>query len=456
MLHAVAELAQHLVRHVDRVLRDEEHADALGADQAHDLLDPVEQRLRRVVEQQMRLVEEENELRLVEIADFRQLLEQLRQQPQQERRVEPRALHQLVGDQDVDGAAAVAAGTHQVLQLQRRLAEELGAALVLQHQKLALDGADRGLGDIAVLRGQFVGVLGEEGQHGAHVLEVEQQQPLLVGDAERDVEHALLHVVEVHHPRQQQRPHLGDGGAHRMTLLAEHVPEHGGKFVGLVGEAHVLGALDQRILGLADRGDARQIALDVGGEHRHAGPRQAFSEDLQRNGLAGAGCAGDEAVAIGKCQRKQGRSCRPCRRKSCRLDRHQPLANSVNMALGPTALVTMKAYNGPCIIACNLDFGATAGRSFERRSVSFNPGSKIMTRIAIAIVLTMAATSAYADSCKATAGEKKLAGAALTSFMKKCESDAKKACDTSAADKKLHGAAQTSFTKKCVTDAVGS
>jgi hypothetical protein len=79
-----------------------------------------------------------------------------------------------------------------------------------------------------------------------------------------------------------------------------------------------------------------------------------------------------------------------------------------------------------------------------------------MTRIAIAIVLTMAATSAYADSCKATAGEKKLAGAALTSFMKKCESDAKKACDTSAADKKLHGAAQTSFTKKCVTDAVGS
>jgi hypothetical protein len=79
-----------------------------------------------------------------------------------------------------------------------------------------------------------------------------------------------------------------------------------------------------------------------------------------------------------------------------------------------------------------------------------------MKKIAIAIVLAMAAGSAYADSCKATAGDKKLAGAALTSFMKKCESDAKKSCDSQAAEKKLHGAAQTSFTKKCVSDATGT
>lgn len=79
-----------------------------------------------------------------------------------------------------------------------------------------------------------------------------------------------------------------------------------------------------------------------------------------------------------------------------------------------------------------------------------------MKKIAIAIVLTMAAGSAYAGSCKATAGDKKLAGAALTSFMKKCESDAKKSCDSQAAEKKLHGAAQTSFTKKCVSDATGT
>jgi hypothetical protein len=58
-------------------------------------------------------------------------------------------------------------------------------------------------------------------------------------------------------------------------------------------------------------------------------------------------------------------------------------------------------------------------------------------------------------TCKSQAADKKLAGAAMTSFMKKCETDAQATCDTSAADKKLNGAAKTSFTKKCVTDAVG-
>ena len=51
------------------------------------------------------------------------------------------------------------------------------------------------------------------------------------------------------------------------------------------------------------------------------------------------------------------------------------------------------------------------------------------------------------SGCHDRAAEKKLAGAALTSFMKKCESDAATTCDTQAADKKLSGAAKTSFTK---------
>jgi hypothetical protein len=59
-------------------------------------------------------------------------------------------------------------------------------------------------------------------------------------------------------------------------------------------------------------------------------------------------------------------------------------------------------------------------------------------------------------SCTAEATTKKLAGAAKTSFLKKCEADSSKACDVSASTKKLNGAAKTSFTKKCVTDSVGS
>jgi len=59
-------------------------------------------------------------------------------------------------------------------------------------------------------------------------------------------------------------------------------------------------------------------------------------------------------------------------------------------------------------------------------------------------------------SCKTQASDKKLAGAAMNSFLKKCEADATKACGVQATDRKLAGAAKASFTKKCVSDAVGA
>jgi len=73
----------------------------------------------------------------------------------------------------------------------------------------------------------------------------------------------------------------------------------------------------------------------------------------------------------------------------------------------------------------------------------------------IALALVLFATNAVAASCAISAQEKKLAGAAKTSFMKKCETDAASACELAAADKKLSGAAKNSFVKKCVADAVG-
>jgi hypothetical protein len=81
-----------------------------------------------------------------------------------------------------------------------------------------------------------------------------------------------------------------------------------------------------------------------------------------------------------------------------------------------------------------------------------------MRTIAIGVVLSLYAMTALAagPSCKATAAEKKLAGAALTSFMTKCQKDAQASCDTTAQEKKLYGAAKASFTKKCVTDATGA
>ena len=86
-----------------------------------------------------------------------------------------------------------------------------------------------------------------------------------------------------------------------------------------------------------------------------------------------------------------------------------------------------------------------------------------MKKLVIAAALAvLASNSAFAANaaCETQATEKKLAGAAKTSFLKKCEKDAadaaKKTCDAQAADKKLAGAAKNSFTKKCVEDAAAA
>jgi hypothetical protein len=92
-----------------------------------------------------------------------------------------------------------------------------------------------------------------------------------------------------------------------------------------------------------------------------------------------------------------------------------------------------------------------------------SPMNKTLITAAFA-ALSLLAPSAFAANaaCEAQAAEKKLAGAAKTSFMKKCESDAaaaapvNAACEKSAAEKKLAGAAKTSFMKKCEADAAAT
>ena len=86
---------------------------------------------------------------------------------------------------------------------------------------------------------------------------------------------------------------------------------------------------------------------------------------------------------------------------------------------------------------------------------------KTRVLIAVAMATLLASTAFAADpSCEAQAAEKKLAGAAKTSFVKKCEKDATAAattaCEGQAADKKLAGAAKASFVKKCVKDSTAA
>ncbi|CAH1905343.1 conserved exported hypothetical protein [Candidatus Nitrotoga sp. HW29] len=80
-----------------------------------------------------------------------------------------------------------------------------------------------------------------------------------------------------------------------------------------------------------------------------------------------------------------------------------------------------------------------------------------MKKLVIVVLLSMFAvnlTFATDNSCDNQATEKKLAGAAKNSFLKKCNKDAAlTACGIQATEKKLAGAAKNSFLKKCEKDA---
>jgi hypothetical protein len=117
------------------------------------------------------------------------------------------------------------------------------------------------------------------------------------------------------------------------------------------------------------------------------------------------------------------------------------------LSLGAGLAVSVRPFNQPHIAS-------------RRNSMQSVRHSLSLLALAAALSSGLAATSAFAGSaCEAQAAEKKLAGAAKTSFLKKCEADAAAAtaaggdaCEAKAAEKKLAGAAKNSFVKKCQAD----
>jgi hypothetical protein len=84
-----------------------------------------------------------------------------------------------------------------------------------------------------------------------------------------------------------------------------------------------------------------------------------------------------------------------------------------------------------------------------------SPQTVICVLLASLALSTTTFAQTPAPSCNAVAQEKKLAGAAKTSFLKKCEREAAEKCEAAAAERNLAGAAKKSNVKKCVKDAVG-
>ena len=116
----------------------------------------------------------------------------------------------------------------------------------------------------------------------------------------RQAEHTLLRLVEAEHAAEEQRPHVGNRRAHGVAALAVEIPErHRAGLERDLGRERLQALGDLRV-GAARLGDAGEIALHVGHEHRHAGGGEAVRERLQGHRLAGAGGAGDEAMAVGE------------------------------------------------------------------------------------------------------------------------------------------------------------
>ena len=133
---------------------------------------------------------------------------------------------------------------HQVVDIERGLAEEFRAALVFKHEKLTLHCTDRGHRNVAVTRADVFRIFRKVSKKFAQILEVDEsvcirlpQLRIVIGKTETDIDDAFLHVVEFEHARDQERTHLEHIGADRMTLLAEQIPEHDREIFGLIVEA---------------------------------------------------------------------------------------------------------------------------------------------------------------------------------------------------------------------------
>src|SRR5262245_11176101 len=120
----------------------------------------------------------------------------------------------------------ITVGLEEVFEIQRGLAEKLVCTLLLECQQIALNGADAGGRNVSVLRGELGCVFPDPLQERAEVLEVEQQQAVVVGDLERERQHARLRVVQIEQSRKQQGTHFADRRANRMSAFTEYIPEN--------------------------------------------------------------------------------------------------------------------------------------------------------------------------------------------------------------------------------------
>src|SRR5690606_4499867 len=135
-------------------------------------------------EQQMRFIEEEYKLGLVEVTHFRQMLKQFRQHPQQESRIQARRVHQLVRRQYVDHSFTVGIGLQQIFDVEHGFAEEAVTTLLIHRNQTTLNSTDTRSGNIAVFGFEIGSVVTDILQHRTQILAIQQQHALIICDLE--------------------------------------------------------------------------------------------------------------------------------------------------------------------------------------------------------------------------------------------------------------------------------
>ncbi len=252
-MNAQAQLRQHVIRQIRRRLGDEIHANTLGTNQTHHLLQAFLQRLGRVAEEQVRFIEEQRQQRLVSIAALGQLLEQLGQQPQQERCVNLwRLVHQPTGVEQMDASTPIGGGLQNVFELQRRLAEQGFGALLFQCRQAAQQRLAGTGGHQRRVFAEQLRIVLEVVQQSFQILEIQQQQAFAIRHLESRVQRRLLTVGQLEQAADQQRAHFAQGGAQRMSGLTVDVPQsHGISLRRVTEPGHAGDALGHFVLRVA-------------------------------------------------------------------------------------------------------------------------------------------------------------------------------------------------------------
>ena len=246
----------------------------------------------------MRLVEEEDQLRKIQVAHLGKAGIQVGQQPEKEGGIELRLKHQLVGREHVHDALSSFA-LEEVIDVEGRLAEELLGALVLQGQQGALDGAHTGRGHVAIGRGKRCGIFGHIVQHRPQVLHIQQQKAAVIGNLEHDIQDAGLRFVQFQQAAQQLRSHVGNRGPHRVSLFAEHIEKPDRTTVGLrMLDAEFRQPFLDKTGQFPRLADTREVAFHIGHETRHAGLAEGFREDLEGDRFTGTRGTGYQTVAV--------------------------------------------------------------------------------------------------------------------------------------------------------------